>query len=237
MKLLPMSSSCFSRHSFLRAMAVLLVAATGCARWKKTPSASEEVELRLSRSRPRTEDARKKKEPVQEIQPKGEEKDSSPMEIYRIRKGDGLVMMVRTATAEQLEIVVDENGEVRLPLLDPIRAAGLTTTELEQAIKKAYIQGKIYKDVTVHAYVPSRSYFLQGEIRAPGRYPLSQGRITLLQAIATAGGYTDFAASGRVEIIRRGETIRVDVKDLEKYPDRDIQLESGDLIKIPRTRF
>jgi polysaccharide export outer membrane protein len=226
-----------NRRAWTRAAAVLLVVAAtaGCGRTRNGPAESEDVELRLSRSRP--EVPRDTGEKLSDERRNRQEDAEKSLEVYRIKQGDGLVMMIRTVTAEQMEVVVDENGEIRLPLLDPIRAVGLTVTELEQAIQKAYIQGKIYRNVTVHAYVPSRSYFLQGEIRAPGRYPLASGRITLLQAIAAAGGYSEFAAPNRVEIIRKGETIRVDAKEMERNPDKDMELESGDLIKVPRSRF
>lgn len=147
------------------------------------------------------------------------------------------MVSIRTSSTEQLEIIVDENGQIRIPLLHPIQAVGKTTTELEAAVQEAYLTEKIYRTVTVHIYVPSLSYYVRGEIRAPGRYPLSQGRITFLQAIATGGGYTDFAAPGRIEIIRRGETLRVNAEDLDRHPERDIQVESGDVIVIPRARF
>lgn len=221
---------------WMRVAAVLLIASTaGCGRTRKGPSDTEDVELRLSRSRP---EARQVEDTPSADIPRGNrDGEDGSGQIYRIKKGDGLVMTIRTVTPEQMEVVVDENGEIRLPLLNPIRAMGLSVTELEQVVQKAYTQGKIYKQVTVNVYVPSRSYFLQGEIRAPGRYPLASGRITLLQAIAAAGGYSEFAAPSRVEIIRRGETLRVDAKDMEQNPDKDLELESGDVIKVPRSRF
>lgn len=234
MNLFPLSVRNSSRRLWARAALILMaVAAAGCGRTTRGPAENEDVELRLSR--PRSEAPAAKGESAAET--RRESRESGSGEVYRIRKGDGLVIAIRTVTSEQIDVIVDENGEIRLPLLDSIRAVGLTGTELEHLIQKAYVQGKIYRNVTVNVYVPSRSYFIQGEIRAPGRYPLSSGRITLLQAIAAAGGYSEFAAPNRVEIIRRGETIRVDAKDLERYPEKDLELESGDLIRIPRARF
>jgi protein involved in polysaccharide export with SLBB domain len=83
--------------------------------------------------------------------------------------------------------------------------------------------------------VPTRYYFIQGEIRAPGRYQImSATRVS--QAIAGGGGYTEFA-SGQV-LIRRGgkvfKTIR-NARRLERSPQDDIQLEPDDIIEVKRS--
>jgi len=149
---------------------------------------------------------------------------------YRLRPGDGIVVNVHTPAVQQFEVVLDENGMIKLPLIPDIRAAGLTAAELGRYIKNAYIANKIYRDVTVNVIIPQRSYFVRGEVRAPGRYPLSSG-LTLMQALAAAGGYTEFANPRRVQILRGGTTITVDARD----PDQDMAIETGDIIVVPRS--
>ena len=84
--------------------------------------------------------------------------------------------------------------------------------------------------------MPSQSYFIQGEVRQPQRFPLMTGT-TLLQAVAAAGGYTEFADPKRVTLTR-GRDVRVyNMRDVEKNPQQDISVESGDVIRIPRSFF
>jgi len=92
------------------------------------------------------------------------------------------------------------------------------------------------EEMTVNIQTSAKSYFLEGEVSRPQEYPLNR-RITLLQAIAAAGGYTDFADKKDIIITRRGENIRVNARDIEKHPEMDIPIEAGDRIKVDRTFY
>lgn len=154
--------------------------------------------------------------------------------LYRLRPSDGIIITLSTPATQEAQMVVDENGMIKLPLLDPIKAAGLSSSELEKSIQKAYLDNHIYKYVTVNVQVPSRSYFVQGEVRSPGRYPLIGG-VTLLQAIAAAGGYTDFANPKKVEIKRGDELLKLNAKTIQRNPDKDIFVKTGDVIVVRRS--
>jgi polysaccharide export outer membrane protein len=155
---------------------------------------------------------------------------------YRLRSGDSVVIHLRTVQLEQFEMVIDENGEVKLPHIGGIGAAGLTGSELENRIQKAYIDQKIFRYLTVNVLVPTRSYYVRGEVRAPGRYPLA-GSVTVLRAIATAGGYTDFANTSDIRLTRGDQTTRLNGKDIERSPEKDIEVEAGDVIVVRRTWY
>ncbi len=160
---------------------------------------------------------------------------------YRLKAGDPVIIYLRgiggiAGAEQQIEDVVDENGSVNLPYVGAIQAGGKTSTELEHTVQRAYIDQQIYKYITVNVVVPSRSYYVRGEIRSPGRFPL-MSRVTVVQAIAAAGGFTEFANHSKVEILRGTQRIRVDVAELEKYPERDRELESGDVIIVQRSFF
>ncbi|MDZ4199647.1 MAG: polysaccharide biosynthesis/export family protein [Kiritimatiellia bacterium] len=239
MKHMAKSVSTIGRLASAFSFLILAIGLSGCL--GRFGSREEDVTLRLTRTSPYDEAFQTAAQPPKEagarpvsIAPANGIEEGS---VYRLKTGDSIVLSIRTVTAEQFELIIDENGQIRLPLLDPIRAAGLTSTELEQVIQRAYIDQKIYRFVTAHVFVPIRSYFVRGEVRSPGRYPLTSGGVTLLQAIATAGGYTDFAAVTRIELIRGTVTTRVDARDLERFPEKDIKLESNDLIVIPRKWF
>lgn len=155
---------------------------------------------------------------------------------YKIRAGDSLIITIRTLQSEQMELLVDEKGEIRLPFIGAIPVSGLTIGELESSIAKQYVDKKIYKVVTAHVFVPMRSFFVRGEVRAPGRYPI-MGSVTLLQAIATASGYTDFADPRDVRIKRGDKMIRANAREAEKNTEKDLPIEAGDVISVERSWY
>lgn len=134
---------------------------------------------------------------------------------------------------QQLEATIDENGEINLLHLEPIMAAGLSPSQLAAKIERLYIEGGIYKTVSVNVTMTAKVYYVQGEVNQPGQFPLSSGT-TLLQAIAGARGYTPFAWESRVTITRHGKVYRFNMKDLEENPSLDVKIEAGDVIKVPQ---
>ena len=132
----------------------------------------------------------------------------------------------------QLEPVIDENGQINLLHIDePIQASGLTTSELESKMKNLYIEGEIYRNVSVNVTMTAKVFYVQGEVLQPGQFPLSSGT-TLLQAIArNARGYTAFTNKRKVTITRQGKIYTYNLKMLED-PSKDIKIEAGDVIKV-----
>ena len=155
---------------------------------------------------------------------------------YLLKVGDGLQVYLRgIPTPEVIEDVIDEAGMITLPFINEVQAAGLMASDLERTIRQTYLDQDIYRNITVNVVVPTRSYFIQGEIRAPGRYQImSATRVS--QAIAGAGGYTEFA-SGKVQIKRGGQIIKVirNARRLERAPEDDILLEPDDVVEVLRS--
>lgn len=137
---------------------------------------------------------------------------------------------------QMLEIVVDENGEISLLHLKPIHVGGLTTSAVEQKIEQAYVDGGIYKNVSVNVTMTAKVYYVQGQVFQPGQFQLMSGT-TLLQAIAGARGTTDFANVKKVTVNRNGKIYRYNLKDIEKDPSRDVKIKAGDVIKVPSTWY
>lgn len=132
----------------------------------------------------------------------------------------------------QLDPVIDENGEISLlHIEDSITAAGLTTSELEDEIERLYIEGEIYRNISVNVTMTAKVFYVQGEVIQPGQFPLSSGT-TLLQAIASARGYTSFANKKKVTVTRQGKIYTYNLKILEKDPAKDVKIEAGDVIKV-----
>lgn len=133
---------------------------------------------------------------------------------------------------QQLELIVDANGEISLlHLKEPVKAAGLSTSELEDRIEQRYEDAAIYKHVSVNVTMTAKVYYVQGEVNAPGQFQLMSGT-TLLQAIAGARGYTPFANKKKVTVTRYGKIYIYNAKELEKNPSKDIKIKAGDVVKV-----
>jgi polysaccharide export outer membrane protein len=155
---------------------------------------------------------------------------------YMLKSSDVVQIALRgIPNAEAIESIIDENGLVNLPFINEVQAAGRTASELARHIRQIYLDEGIYRNISVTVVVPTRYYFVQGEIRAPGRYQLVSAT-RLSQAIAGAGGYTEFA-SGRVVIKRGGKIVKNirNARRLERTPGDDILLEPDDIIEVQRS--
>jgi polysaccharide export outer membrane protein len=158
--------------------------------------------------------------------------------LYKLRSMDPLqISLLGIPDEKQLDTVIDERGNITLPYInDPIQANGLTTSELERKIQKIYTEGEIYRSITVNVATSAKSYYMEGEVSRPQEYPLTR-RITLLQAIAASGGYTDYANKKNISITRNGKIMKFNGKELERHPERDVPVEAGDRINIHRSLF
>lgn len=158
--------------------------------------------------------------------------------LYNLNPLDPLYISFLGIPEEKaIEPVIDEYGQITLPYIqEPVEAAGKSVSELEREIKRIYIEDGIYKNITVNIQTSAKSYYMEGEVNGPQEYPLNR-RITLLQAIAAAGGYTDYANKKDITITRRGKVIKANAKEIEENPELDIPLEAGDRIKVDRTFY
>jgi polysaccharide export outer membrane protein len=152
---------------------------------------------------------------------------------YKLRPLDPIyVRFSGIMEQQQLELVVDANGEISLlHLEEPIKAAGLSTSELAKLIEHRYVEAGIYKHVSVNVTMTAKVYYVQGEVNAPGQFQLMSGT-TLLQAIAGARGYTPYANKKKVTITRYGKVYTYNTKDLEKHPSKDVKIKAGDVVKV-----
>ena len=155
--------------------------------------------------------------------------------LYRLRALDPLIITFLGIPVEkQQEEVIDEKGTIVLPYIEePIPAAGMTTSELEREIERIYTEGEIYKSITVNILTAAKTYYMSGEIKRPQEFPLER-RMTLLQAVDAASGYTEYANKSKITITRNGQVMRFNAKEIEKYPERDIAIQAGDRIKVHR---
>lgn len=137
-------------------------------------------------------------------------------------------------------IPVRSDGKISLPLVGEIVAAGRTPLQLENEISEKLKSYITTPEVTVIVEkVNSRKFNILGEISKPGSYPLTT-RTTIMDAIATAGGFRDFAKKSGIYVLRKAQDghearLKFNYKDFIKGKDisQNINLEPDDTIIVP----
>ncbi|MBA2848552.1 polysaccharide export protein [Thermosulfuriphilus ammonigenes] len=122
---------------------------------------------------------------------------------YTIGPGDVLEVLVwHEPDLSRSEIIVRTDGMITLPLVNDIRAAGLTPMELKGAIEKKLKKYIEVPEVSVTVKQSYKVFYIIGKINKPGEYPLVK-RLTVLQALSKAGGLAEWANEENIIILRR----------------------------------
>ena len=156
---------------------------------------------------------------------------SSSENGYTLGSGDKVRVNVFGQADLAGEYVVDGAGFVQLPLIGQMKAAGLTVTEFQKEITAKFADGYLVNpsiDVQVTAYRP---FYIIGEVKSPGQYPYVNG-MSILNAVALAGGYTDRADKSEVYIRRNGSS-----KETEWPADETTKVNPGDIIRVSERFF
>jgi len=133
---------------------------------------------------------------------------------------------------------VRPDGMISLPLLNDVQAAGLTPMQLRDAIAKRLTEYVPNPEVSVVVREVNRfKVSVLGEVRKPGRFDF-KSKATVLDAIALAGGLSDYAARSRIVIIRQdgATTKRIPVnynKIITTSSEDDFFLQPGDVVVVP----
>jgi protein involved in polysaccharide export with SLBB domain len=127
---------------------------------------------------------------------------------------------------------VKEDGTINAPQIGPVQARGKTPLELQKDLAEKY--QKLYKDLTVTVHSTRRLYSVGGEVRQNGRFEWTQDT-TILKAIQSAGGFTDFANRKIVSIHRSdGRIDKVNCNRALTDPRHDVPIYPGDTIYVTR---
>lgn len=150
---------------------------------------------------------------------------------YRLGPGDKIRVIVFGEESLSGEFVVSGNGNVSFPLVGDIPARGKSVTEFQEGVQQALSQGYLKEPRVSTEVLTYRPYYILGEVNRPGEYPYSSG-LTVLNAIATAGGFTYRAQTRKVYIRRANEA------DEESYPlGSETAVAPGDTIRIVERFF
>jgi len=153
--------------------------------------------------------------------------------LYQYRLGSGDKVQITTFGEPSLSGAFDVSGSgmVDIPLVGEIKAKGLTTLEFGHAVENALKDGFL-KDPKVSVEVMNyRPFYILGEVTKPGEYPYTNG-LTVLNAVATANGYTYRADTHHVYIKRANDPVE---RRVDLTPQTTV--EPGDTIRIKERYF
>lgn len=129
---------------------------------------------------------------------------------------------------------IGDDGLLTLPFNVQVQAAGKTPTQLQKEIRNAYVP-YLFVNLTVIVKARDRYVFVDGEVKVPNRIFHIDG-LTVLRAISTSGGFTDFANKKKIEVRRAigGKTEVVDWNKARKNPKLDLPLFVNDQVYVHR---
>ncbi len=150
---------------------------------------------------------------------------------YRLGPSDKLHMIVYGETDLTGDYTISASGKLALPLIGEVDALGLTLNQLQAAIAAKYNQGYL-RDANVSLEVLTyRPFYILGEVTRPGEYPYTAG-LTVMRAVATAGGYT-YRANKRRAFIKHVS----DTKEKPYAVDSTTPVAPGDVIRVGERFF
>jgi polysaccharide export outer membrane protein len=136
-------------------------------------------------------------------------------------------------------VPVRPDGKISLPLLNDMQAAGLTPSQLAAELTKSLNKFVTNPQVTIIVtQINSQRFYILGEAARPGAYTLIP-EMTILQALSNAGGFTPYANSKKIYLLReengKQQKLSFNYKDVVagKRTEQNIVLKNGDTIVVP----
>jgi polysaccharide export outer membrane protein len=181
-----------------------------------------------------------------------EQEEASEDDFYRIRVGDTLTVSVLEDPNLTRTVFVRPDGRISLPIAGSVKVEGVTPENLETILAERYSRGfQITPTVTVsiRGIAPIRgeaaqgpaptTFFMLGSVARRGPIAITE-TVTILEALAIAGGPTPFAATDRIQIRRFDEdgVEQILLFDYERIEDgmpveNNIEIVEGDVIYVP----
>lgn len=175
--------------------------------------------------------------------PRSDDKKQPPQppalsDEYRLGPGDKLRIEVYKDPQLSQSVQVRPDGKITLPLVGDVEATGRTPIELRDMIAKSlkeYMNNPTVTVIVVEAL--ASQVFVMGEVSHPGSMPL-HGPTTILQAIAMAGGFKEFANTKDVRVLRPNgngalQQLRFNYRDVLNGDAKPFYLRSGDTVIVP----
>ncbi|QEW06236.1 polysaccharide biosynthesis/export family protein [Nitrincola iocasae] len=164
---------------------------------------------------------------------------ASASDEYRLQPGDELLISVWKEEELNRQLVVLPDGRISYPLVGHVMAAGQSAEVLENLLAEHLEEYITEPQVSVSVTAVSGNVaFVFGQVNNPGPILMSRD-LSVVQALALAGGFTPFASTGRIKIIREQGTektlLPVDYTAIERSGDLEYNhtLRAGDVIIVP----
>ncbi|MGD0232035.1 MAG: polysaccharide biosynthesis/export family protein [Syntrophorhabdales bacterium] len=166
----------------------------------------------------------------------------SPAPVYLIQAGDELEIKFLYNQELDQKLPVRPDGRISLPVIKEVTVAGMSPGKLEELLTRKYAPELKRPNITVIVRsFTAQKVFVDGEVNKAGLVPLN-GPLTVMEAIAQAGGLRDTARRNQVLVIRKnqGGPFFTGVVDLRKVIDgtdrsQDISLMPYDIVYIPKS--
>lgn len=154
--------------------------------------------------------------------------------VYAVNN-NGLIDETSTQT-RKTSYRVDKDGDINFPILGKLHVVGLTANGVQDLVRSKIIEGKYIKDPLVTMEFDNFKYTVLGEVGHTGTFTVSNGRITLLEAIANAGDLTANANNRRVLVYREENGIRKmyvhDIRNNDIFYSPCYNLQQNDLVYV-----
>lgn len=140
---------------------------------------------------------------------------STVVQAQQLKAGDTISISVFQDSKLDRQTLIGPTGMISFPLAGQIKAAGLTPPELEDVLKTK-LRDKYTSDLDITVSLISQGetpdetkeeekprFFITGEVKTPGGYAIGKKKVTVMQAIALAGGLNQFAARQKIQVRRK----------------------------------
>lgn len=167
---------------------------------------------------------------------------AASVQEYRITRGDMLDIKFLYNPELNEQVPVRPDGRISLQIVKDVPVVGLTPAELTNVLTERYAAELKKPEITVIVrQFTSAKVFIDGEVSKRGLLPLASP-MTVFEAIAQAGGFTEYARQNEIIIIRRyqDKAPKITVVDMEKFIDgtdfgQDIMLAPYDIVYVPKS--
>jgi polysaccharide export outer membrane protein len=164
---------------------------------------------------------------------------------YHLAAADLISVTVYQDKELDRKVRINTNGTVSLPLIGSVAIGGMTLLDAQSSIEKKLAQFLVSPQVSLFIEdYGNKTIFVMGEVQKPGSYPIpTESRMTVLEAISTAGGFTPIAAQDRARVLRyvngASVTYTINIKEITQQgqKDKDMVLEPNDIIYVPQSFF
>jgi protein involved in polysaccharide export with SLBB domain len=157
--------------------------------------------------------------------------DAVPQLGYRLDVADKVRLIVYNEPTLSGEFTVNSDGVLSVPLIGDVKVRGLTTAESITAITEKFADGYLRDPKVSIDVLTYRPFYILGEVTKPGEYPYSNG-LTVMNAVATASGFTYRANKGNIFIKHAGEA-----KENKYKMTPDLVVKPGDTVRVGERYF